>query len=156
MEEIISGKIIIDGLSQEKARYVVVSNSKKFTLWLTKKDGNETVAFRGWKELNPKIGDLVDIQYKEEDAEWEKDGQTINFKRRTVLQVRAASGAPTPVDSHSQKNETSNEIETRLAAMAGVTSVFQDQLIDLSARVQALERKETSQEIDAAIDVVQF
>jgi len=89
MEDIITGTVRIDEVGQDDKKITVVSDSAKYSFWLTKKDGQPTKAAEAWRQLRPMVGDVIEAQYKEEDAKWEKpDGKVITFKRRTILNLR--------------------------------------------------------------------
>lgn len=97
-EAIINGTIRIDTMANDPKKITVQQGKDKFSFWLTKKDGSNTKAYDSWLEVRPMPGDLLDVQYKEEDAEFTNDaGKLINFKRRTILQLKRGSGAPTPM-----------------------------------------------------------
>lgn len=131
-EEIINGTIAIDEASQDAKQVKIKSGDKKFSFWRTKKDGASTKAYQSWLELSPKVGDTLDVQYKEEDAEWTKpDGNTVNFKRRTILQMRTGSGTV----STPQPSQGSNPASTGGSAniVYVIKTDYEAKIADMSA-----------------------
>jgi hypothetical protein len=92
MDELINSEIRLDEISGDDKKVTIKFNRDKYSFWKSKKDGNKTKAYESWLQFNPQVGDWLEIQFKEEDAEWVKDGKTIFFKRRTILQLHKGDG----------------------------------------------------------------
>lgn len=149
-EEIINGTIVLDEIAQDAKKINLVYGQQKFSLWIKKLDGNNTKAYDSWTELRPMVGDTIDVQYKEEDAEWDNpSGKHITFKRRTVLQIRKASGAPSaPKPSQNavsaskedmSKYVTREEFENKIKDMSAAFMKIQADVLDLKNSRQESE-----------------
>ncbi len=148
MEEIITGTLRIDEIAQDDKKITLVYEGNKYSFWLMKKDGNMTKAFESWRSLQPLVGDVIEAQYKEEDATWEKpDGKTVNFKRRTILNMRKVAGAVPGTKSSSTPKPS---VATPQDMSGYVTkAAFDEKIADMSAAfmkmaadVEDLKRKD--------------
>jgi len=135
MENIINSTIRLDEVGQDQKKVNIKYGEQKFSFWLYKKDGAKTKAFESWEELKLVVGDDVDVQYKEEDAEWEKDGKTINFKRRTILQLRR-SFVKAPASNTPQR---SNPAATAPVGDFVTRKEFEEKIADMSAAFMRLQ-----------------
>lgn len=132
MEEIITGTLRIDEVSQDDKKITLIYDGSKYSFWLMKKDGNMTKAFESWRLLQPLVGDVIEAQYKEEDATWDKpDGKTVNFKRRTIMNMRKVVGVVPGTKS------SSTPIKQAVVApnMSGYVTkaAFDEKIADMSA-----------------------
>lgn len=132
MEEIITGTLRIDEIAQDDKKITLVYEGNKYSFWLMKKDGNMTKAFESWRGLAPMVGDVIEAQYKEEDATWEKpDGKTVNFKRRTILNMRKVAGAVPGTKSSS--TPTKQAVATPDMSGYVTKAAFDEKIADMSA-----------------------
>lgn len=154
MEEIITGTLRVDEIAQDDKKITVIYDTQKYSFWLTKKDGNKTKAAEAWAELRPMVGDVIEAQYKEEDATWEKpDGKTVNFKRRTILNLRkvangvvpgtkSQSSTPKPAPAQNMDQYVTKEVfEAKIAEMS-------DAYLKMAAKIYEMEHREDSVEIE--------
>ena len=71
---------------------MIKSDSLKFQFWKNKIGGDPTKAFTNFSKYGLKQGDVVEIAYKEEAAEFSNEkGKNIKFTRRTILDIRPDS-----------------------------------------------------------------
>lgn len=147
MDELISAEICINESSADDKKVTIKFGRDKYSFWKNKKDGNKTKAYESWLSINPQIGDYIDIQFKEEDAEWEKDGKTIYFKRRTILNLFKASGnndspksspsAPQRVTAPSGDYVTKAEFTKKIEDMSGAFMDMVRNIAQLNEKVDS-------------------
>lgn len=93
MDELLKATIKVEQITVGENRIVVMANGKSFSFFKTKKDGNETVAYETFKELDIQAGDAVNISYDE--TEQKKDGKTYRYKNiKKFLKVDMKNAAP--------------------------------------------------------------
>lgn len=64
---------------------IVDGNGNRFTIWAKKKDGQPTKAYSQWKEKGYGLDSVVNIAYKTEKQTYEKDGETKESTKRTIM-----------------------------------------------------------------------
>jgi len=69
-------------------------NGNKYSFFTTKVDGSDTKAFKTWKDLNVNIGQSVGVLFKEEEKEFELNGQVKQYTQRTIVLIEMAGAAP--------------------------------------------------------------
>ena len=146
MDEILSSEIQINEVSEDTRKVTIKYGRDKYSFWKQKKDGGNTKAYETWLNSNFKNGDWIEIQFKEEDAEWEKDGKTIYFKRRTILQMRTASGTSDRPKSSPRSNSgptapagdyvTREEYEKKIKDMSDAFMSMAKEIGDLKKYVE--------------------
>ncbi len=101
MDQITNKAITISGITQGIKNWIIVDqDKKKYTLWLIKKDGEETMAYKQFKRMELVAGKVVDISFKEDPASFVNDaGKTVNFTNRTVIGFRETNDIPLALDS---------------------------------------------------------
>jgi hypothetical protein len=92
--------IVIESIESKQAstgnwKYILIDNQKNkyyFYRTIQGQDGDVYLSFIG---MNPQKGSVVAIGYIEEDKSFvNTEGKTINFKDRSIVSLREASGVP--------------------------------------------------------------
>ena len=92
-DEILNRVIQIESMSEDMKKVNIQTGKDKFALWKKKLDGAETKAYENFQGMGVKVGDIVNLAYKQEDAEFTNEkGQNVQFKRRTIIALKEAEG----------------------------------------------------------------
>src|SRR3990167_8567420 len=93
---------------------VIDETGNWYKVWYTKKDGADTQAYSAWKAMGLHPGSVVNIGYKEEDAEYKGK----SYKDRTALTFRETTGtgmSTNGYNGHDQKKKEQDDFGKRLA-----------------------------------------
>jgi hypothetical protein len=88
---------------------ITTTTNEKYKFYDKKKDGNPTVAFKQFQDMELKIGSTVDVWYKEEVKEYEGKPYTD----RLIASFKEASGKPaqTAIKTPSQPKYEATELK---------------------------------------------
>lgn len=99
--------------------YTIIDGKRKYKFYTTKKDGNETKAYEGWKEINPKPHDILPAEVEEEEKEFKnKEGKMVKYTDRRIMYFytdqREMTKANMPTAT---KEEVPSGLEARVKAL---------------------------------------
>lgn len=78
--------ITITGLQQTDKKLTILEDKFKYTVWITRKDGQPTKAYQQYNQLGLRVGSSVEAEVDEKEQSFvNASGKEINYTDRTVL-----------------------------------------------------------------------
>jgi len=126
-------------------KYIIVSDNKKYEFYRNKADGTASVAYTGYANLNPMLGDTLAINVEETPESFQdtKTGKMVNYTKRRIMSFDGRVDATETPPQATQAPPTPVKPPTSVPSASGS---------DLEARVKALEDWKDKQPVWADID----
>ena len=103
--------IKLEKIEQGDKQIKLIDGKKKFTFWLTKKDGLPTKSYIQFKQLNPQIGDSIEAEVTETQGEF--NGYPVTYRNIMWFYLLPPQPGEKPVEQ--PKTQTLETIVNKLA-----------------------------------------